>query len=73
MPEKLASVSNNTSTKFAPKPILDYRKIPRVGIKVLAEQQLPTARKVIARELQALKNEDTLLTKLRIRLTGLDA
>ena len=71
--KKLDCISDNTSTKFAPRPIFDYRKIPRVGSKVLSEKPLPTARKVIARGLLALKNEDALLMKLWIRLTGLDA
>ena len=64
MSEKPVSVSDYTSTKFAPRPIFDYRKIPKLGIKVLSEQPLPTARKVIARGLQALKNENALVMKL---------
>ena len=67
------NISDHTTTKFVPKPIFDYIKIPRVGTNVLSEQPLPTACNVIARGLQAIKNEDALLMKLWIRLTGLDA
>ena len=73
MSKKLVSISDNTSTKCAPRPIFDHIKIPRVGTNVLSEQPLPTACNVIARGLQAIKNEDALLMKLWIRLTGLDA
>ena len=64
MSKKLVSISDNTSTKFAPRPIFDYKKIPRMGTKILREQPLPTARKVITRGLQALKDVDGVLMKL---------
>ena len=59
-----ARKSNNTSTKFAPKPIFDYTKIPSSGIKILREQLLPTTRRIIARGLDAVKKQDTLIMKL---------
>ena len=59
-----ARKSNNTSTKFAPKPIFDYTKIPNSGIKILCDHPLRTARRIIARGLNTVKKQDTLIMKL---------
>ena len=72
MVKKSASLSCNTYTKYAPVPVFDYNKIPNTGIKILHEQPLVTARKIIARGLDAVKKQDTLIMKLWKRLTGLD-
>ena len=61
---RLTGASSNTCTKFAPVPNFDFTKIPKVGIKVLSQEPLPTARKIIARGLNAIKEENTLLMKL---------
>ena len=64
MVKRLAGASTSTSTKFAPVPIFDYNKIPRVGIKFLSTLPLPTGRKIIARGLKAVKEQDAVLMKL---------
>ena len=60
-------------SKFAPRPIFDYSKIPKVGIKILGDPPLPTARKIISRGLFAVKERNSPIMRLWRRLTGLDA
>ena len=70
--KKLVGTPNKTGSRFAPRPIFDYSKIPNTGIKICGDQPLPAARKMITRGLNAVKERNTIMMRLWRRLTGLD-
>ena len=64
MVKRPATAPKEASTRFAPVPIFNFTKIPRSGEKILIEQPLNTARKIIARGLNALETFNVPMMKI---------
>ena len=64
MVKRPAMAPKEALTRFVPAPIFDYTKIPGSGEKILHEQPLRAARKIIARGLNALEKYEAPMMKI---------